>query len=153
MRNTPYVKIGVSGGGVNGSLSHFSRSILVNVFNLSDTTRFANAHLYFAVCLSQHSNNIVIIAVHICISTALRVVPTKLFIRNNCLRLRKNTSICHHCLYSSAIVDAANLRLLVSSSTVYPCSSFQTAMRRNRLGYFSFAEGSSNSIISSINTS
>ena len=114
---------------MNGSLSHFSRSIFVKVFNLSDTTRLANAHLYFAVCLSRHNNSMVIIAVHICISTALRVVPTKLLIRNNCLRLRKNISICHLSLYNSAIVDAANLRLFVSNSTVYSCSSFQTAVR------------------------
>lgn len=43
----------------------------------------------FAVYLSQHNSNTVIIAVHICVSTALRVVLTKLLIRKRCLRFRK----------------------------------------------------------------
>ena len=33
-----------SGGGVNGSSSHFSSSIFVNVFSQSDTTRLASPH-------------------------------------------------------------------------------------------------------------
>lgn len=91
----PYVFSVSSGGGLNGSLIHFSRSILVNVFNLRDTTRLVSPHLYLAVYLSQQSRNMVIRAVHICISTAFREVPTKLFTRNSCLRLRKKISICH----------------------------------------------------------
>jgi len=41
--NPPYSEMSPSGGGVKGSFSHFSRSIFVNVFRRSDTTRFANA--------------------------------------------------------------------------------------------------------------
>ena len=57
-------------------------------------------------------------AVQICISTAFLVVPIKLLILSNCLRLRKNTSMSHLTLYSAAIVEAASVKLLVSSSTV-----------------------------------
>ena len=102
---------------MKGSFNHFSRSILVNVFNLSETTRFASAHLYFATCFNQHRSSIVASAVHICVSTALRDVPMKLFIFNNCLMLLKKISICHLALYNSAIVEAASLKLLVSNCT------------------------------------
>lgn len=34
-----------SGGGVNGSFSHFSRSIFVDVLRREDTTRLASTHL------------------------------------------------------------------------------------------------------------
>lgn len=97
-----------SGGGVKGSSSHFSRSVLVNVFNLNETTRLASPHLYFATCFSQHRSSIVASAVHICVSTALRDVPMKLFIFSNCLMFLKKISICHLALYNSAIVEAAS---------------------------------------------
>ena len=81
-----------SGGGVNGSFNHFSSSFFVNVFNLSDTTRLASPHLYFAMCFSQQSSSIADKAVHICVSTALRDVPMKLIIFNSCLIFLKNFS-------------------------------------------------------------
>ncbi len=70
-----YVNKFTSVGGVKGSFSHFSRSVLANVFSLSGTTRLASPHLYFAMCFSQHKSSIVASAVRICISTALRDVP------------------------------------------------------------------------------
>ena len=65
------------------------------MFNLSDTTRLASPHLYFTTCFSQQGSSIVDKAVHICVSTALRDVPMKLFIFNNCLMFLKNISIIH----------------------------------------------------------
>lgn len=64
----------------------------MNVFNLSDTTRLAIPHLYFAMCFNQQSSSIVDKAVHICVSTALRDVSMKLFIFNSCLIFLKNFS-------------------------------------------------------------
>ena len=68
----------------------------MNVFNLSDTTRLASPHLYFAMCFNQQSSSIVDKAVHICVSTALRDVPMKLFIFNSCLIFLKNLCVASH---------------------------------------------------------
>jgi len=80
---------------VNGSSSHLVRSILVKVLRRRETTRLAIAHLYLVMCFSHVRMSIVISAVQIWISTALRVVPMKLFMRSSCLRLRKKISMSH----------------------------------------------------------
>ena len=80
---------------MKGSSSHLLRSILVKVLSRKETTRLAIAHLYLAMCFSHVMMSMVISAVQIWISTALRVVPMKLFMRRSCLRLRKKISIFH----------------------------------------------------------
>ena len=55
-------------------------SILVKVLSLIEYTKLDKCHGYLAINLRYENSNIVIRAVHICISTALRDVPTKLLI-------------------------------------------------------------------------
>ncbi len=74
-------------------------------------------------------------AVHICISTALDDVPTKLLIWKFCLRVRKKISMSHLALLRSAMVPAERFMLLVSSTIVKWCSAFYTAILRMLLRY------------------
>lgn len=126
----PYVSNWHSGGGVNGLFIHWNRSIFVNVLSLSDETRFEKCHLYAACCFSTAKINIVMSAVHICISTALDDVPTKLLIWKFCLMFRKKIPTSHLALYKSAMVPAESFMLLVNSSTVNPCRALYTAILR-----------------------
>ena len=48
------------------------------------------------MCFNQQSSSIVDKAVHICVSTALRDVPMKLFIFNSCLIFLKNLCVASH---------------------------------------------------------
>ena len=54
-------------------------------------------HLHVACCLRTANSSIVMSVVHICISTALGDVPTKLLIWKFCLRLRKKISMSPPC--------------------------------------------------------
>lgn len=115
--DTPMSGSDSSGGGENGSSSHFCRSIFVKVFRRSEDTRLEKCQSYFAVCRRYDISNMVMRAVQIWISTALREVPTKLFMCRFCFRLRKKISIIQRDLYSWAMVLAAQEKLFVSSST------------------------------------
>lgn len=118
----------VSGGGVNGSSSHF----------------FGGD---FGKCVQPERDH----KVSQCPFVSCDV-PIKLLMRTSCLRLRKKISMFHRALYRAAMLDSDNVKLFVSNSTSKSCSSFHTAMRRNRLGYLDLAVGSSNSIISLTST-
>lgn len=83
------------GGGVNGSLSHFQRSILVKVFSRSDATRLDRFQSYDALNWRYLSISMVIRAVHSCISTAFCDVPTKLLMCSSCYTCLKKISTSH----------------------------------------------------------
>lgn len=129
----------------------FSSSIFVNVFNLSDTTRLASPHLYFAMCFSQQSSSIVDKAVHICVSTALRDVPMKLFIFNSCLMFLKNFN--HPpCLVELRYCGSSQLEVV--GEQLYHIAMFviPDSYASERSGVFFFVCSPVSSIISSMST-
>ncbi len=93
-------------------------------------------HACLAVALRYFSMSIVIIAVHIRISTALGLVPRKDSVFRSCLTSLKNTSISQRALYSSAMVTAVQEKLLVTSSMTLRFFPSYTATLRSFLGYF-----------------
>lgn len=62
-----------------------------------------------------------IIAIHICVFIAFSLRPKNLFIFKFCFIHLKNNSICHRCLYNSAISSALLLKSFVTNTNgVFP---------------------------------
>src|SRR5690606_5564725 len=105
---------------------HCCRLILTNKFNRINAIRLDRCQSYFAKAFNAFNTSMVIKAVHICIHTALGVVPMKDLMWSSCLISLKKISTCQRLLYSSLIVLADHLRLLVMSSMTQLCSSLHT---------------------------
>src|SRR5258708_2514301 len=77
-------------------------------------------------------------ATHICVFTAFSECPQNVLILRCCLIHLKKSSICHRCLYRSAIDDAETEKLLVRKTYTRPVSLSRYLIRRNEPRYFSF---------------
>lgn len=103
----------------NGLSSSRCRSNFTNRFILKNATRFDRHHPYFAQAFRYFSTSMVIIAVQICINTALGEVPRKDLIFRSCLMSLKNCSMSQRALYRSDMVFAVQKNWFVISSMVY----------------------------------
>lgn len=117
-----------------GLSSHNCNSILTNKFSLIKATKLYKCLPNFAIAFNALSISMVMSAVQICISTAFSLVPINVFICSSCFISLKNISICQRLLYSSAMVLASHLKLLVISSIVCLFSSSHMAILRNCFG-------------------
>lgn len=122
----------------------------MNMFNLSDTTRLASPHLYFTTCFSQQGSSIVDKAVHICVSTVLRDVPTLYFQQ----LLDVSEEYLNHPSCLVELRDCGSRQLEVVSEQLYHIAMFviPDSYASERFGVFFFVCSPVSSIISSMST-